>query len=452
MVIYKPIMPTVALSIAGSDSGAGAGIQADLKTFSALGVYGCTAITAITAQNTREVTSIFGLPNDIIRKQIRSIMSDIPPDAIKIGMVHRKEIIQSIYDSLMRTKIPIVLDPIFAAGSGSKLLLDNAFESFVSQLVPIATLITPNLMEAEKLAGMKIKSEGDAIEAARKIKKLGVENVIIKGGHSNTNNIIDILFHRNETVYKLSNTRIAVKESHGSGCNFSASITALLARGFQLVDACKIANQYVHKSIGNALKLGKGLVVTNPISDLYVDACRYHVLKELQQATIEIEAMNGIAELLPETQSNIAYALPDAVDISQIAGVKGRIVRIGKIARPVSNIEFGASRHVASAVLAYMTINRSMRCAMNIRYDKKLLKIAKRLFEISEYQRITEPMSLKKKEGKTIIWGIKTALLNNPAAEIVYHKGEFGKEPMIMIFGTEPKDVLNKIKKILNNY
>jgi hydroxymethylpyrimidine/phosphomethylpyrimidine kinase len=445
-------MPTVALSIAGSDSGAGAGIQADLKTFSALGVYGCTAITAITAQNTREVTSIFGLPDDIIRKQIRSIMSDIPPDAIKIGMVHRKEIIQSIYDSLMHTKIPIVLDPIFAAGSGSKLLLDNAFESFVSELVPIATLITPNLMEAEKLAGVKIKSEGDAIEAARKIKKLGVENVIIKGGHSNTNNVIDILLHRNKRVYKLANTRIAVKESHGSGCNFSASITALLARGFQIVDACKIANQYVHKSIGNALKLGKGLVVTNPISDLYVDACRYHVLKELQQATIEIEAMNGIAELLPETQSNIAYALPDAVDTSQIAGVKGRIVRIGKIARPVSNIEFGASRHVASAVLAYMAINRSMRCAMNIRYDKKLLKIAKRLFEISEYQRITEPMSLKKKEGETILWGIKTALLSNPAAEIIYHKGEVGKEPMIMIFGTEPNDVLNKIKKILNNY
>ena len=445
-------MPTVALSIAGSDSGAGAGIQADLKTFSALGVYGCTAITAITAQNTREVTSIFGLPDDIIRKQIRSIMSDIPPDAIKIGMVHRKEIIQSIYDSLMHTKIPIVLDPIFAAGSGSKLLLDNAFESFVSELVPIATLITPNLMEAEKLAGVEIKSEGDAIEAARKIKKLGVENVIIKGGHSNTNNVIDILLHRNKRVYKLANTRIAVKEFHGSGCNFSASITALLARGFQIVDACKIANQYVHKSIGNALKLGKGLVVTNPISDLYLDACRYHVLKELQQATIEIEAMNGIAELLPETQSNIAYALPDAVDTSQIAGVKGRIVRIGKIARPVSNIEFGASRHVASAVLAYMTINRSMRCAMNIRYDKKLLKIAKRLFEISEYQRITEPMSLKKKEGETILWGIKTALLSNPAAEIIYHKGEVGKEPMIMIFGTEPNDVLNKIKKILNNY
>jgi hydroxymethylpyrimidine/phosphomethylpyrimidine kinase len=193
-------MPKVALSIAGSDSGAGAGIQADLKTFSALGVYGCTAITAITAQNTREVTSVYDLPGDIIRKQIQSIMSDIPPDAIKIGMVHRKEIIQSIHDSLMRTKIPIVLDPIFAAGSGSKLLLDNAFESFVSELVPIATLITPNLMEAEKLAGIKIKSEGDAIKAARKIRKLGVKNIIIKGGHSNANKVTDILFHRKDSA------------------------------------------------------------------------------------------------------------------------------------------------------------------------------------------------------------------------------------------------------------
>ena len=445
-------MPRVALSIAGSDSGAGAGIQADLKTFSALGVYGCTAITAITAQNTRKVSNILELPEYIITEQIESVMSDIPLDAIKIGMVHRKEIIRSICTSLMYAKVPIVLDPIFAAGSGSKLILDNAFESFVSELVPIATLITPNLMEAEKLVGSKIKSEVDAIEAARKIKKLGVKNVIIKGGHSNIKQVTDILLHNNGYIYKLTNTRIAVKGSHGSGCNFSAGITALLARGFQLVDACKIANQYVHKSIENALKLGKGLVVINPISSLYKDASRYSVITELQKAIIEIESMNRIAELLPETQSNIAFALPDAVDICDIAGVKGRIVRIDKVARAISNIEFGASRHVASAVLAYMTVNRSMRCGMNIKCDDKLLRISKHLFEISEYQRINEPVHLKKKEGRTIFWGIKTALSMNPASDIVYHKGDFGKEPMIIVFGKEPKEVLDKIKKILDNY
>jgi hydroxymethylpyrimidine kinase / phosphomethylpyrimidine kinase / thiamine-phosphate diphosphorylase len=452
MYIHFSVMPTVALSIAGSDSGAGAGIQADLKTFSALGVYGCTAVTAITAQNTREVSSILELPEYIIREQIQSVISDIPPDAIKIGMVRRKEIIDSIHSSLKHTKVPIVLDPIFSAGSGSKLILDNAFESFVSHLVPIATLITPNLIEAEKLAGIQIKSERNAIDAARKIKELGVKNVIIKGGHSNLSKVTDILFHNNGCIYKLTNTRIAVKESHGSGCNFSACITALLARGFQLIDACKIANQYVHESIENALKLGKGLVVTNPISHLYEQASRFNVLKELQHATLEIETMNRIAELLPETQSNMAFALPDAVDISDVAGVKGRIVRIDKVAKAVSNIEFGASRHVASAVLAYMTINRSMRCAMNIKYNKKLLRITNRLFEISEYQRINEPVYLKKKEGSTIFWGIKAALLINPTADIVYHKGDFGKEPMIMVFGNEPKEVLDKLKKILKHY
>ena len=452
MYISFPIMPRIALSIAGSDSGAGAGIQADLKMFSALGVYGCTAITAITAQNTREVSSIFELPEYIIRKQIQSVISDIPPDSIKIGMVHTKEIIQSIHASLKSSKVPIVLDPIFASGSGSKLLLDNAFESFVSKLVPISTLITPNLMEAERLASMQIKSERDAIEAARKIKDHGVKNVIIKGGHSNTDKVIDILLDNNEDIYKLTNRRIAIKESHGSGCNFSASITALLAKGFQLIDACKVANQYVHRSIENAFKLGKGLVVTNPISSLYEDANKFNVVKELQRATVEIETMNGIAELLPETQSNMAFALPDAVDISDIAGIKGRIVRIDKIAKAVSNIEFGASRHVASAVLAYMTINRSVRCAMNIKYDKKLLRITKRLFELCEYKRANEPVYLKKKEGRTIFWGVKAALSMNPIADIVYHNGDFGKEPMIIVFGEEPKVVLNKIKKILEHY
>ena len=445
-------MLRVAFSIAGSDSGAGAGIQADLKTFSALGVYGCTAITAITAQNTQEVSSILDLPEYIIREQIESVMSDIPPDAIKIGMVHGKEIIHSVHTSLKHAKVPIVLDPIFAAGSGSKLISDNAFDSFSSDLVSIATLITPNLMEAEKLAGIRIKSEEDAIEAARKIKKLGAKNVIIKGGHSNISEVTDILLHNKDSVYKLTNTRIGVKESHGSGCNFSAGITAFLARGFQLIDACNIANQYVHKSIENALKLGKGLVVTNPISNLYEDASRYNVLKELQRAIIEIEGINRIGELLPESQSNMAFALPDAVNIFDIAGVKGRIIRIDKTAKAASNIEFGASRHVASAVLAYMAINRSMRCAMNIKYDKKLLRISEHLFKISEYRRIDEPIHLRKKEGKTIFWGIKTALLKDPAADIVYHKGDFGKEPMIMVFGRDPKEVLDKIKKILNYY
>ena len=426
-------MLKIALSIAGSDSGAGAGIQSDLKTFSALGVYGCTAVTAITAQNTQEVSSIFKIRPEIIRKQIQSIMTDIPPDSIKIGMVYSKQVIRSVYQLLEEYKNPIVVDPILTAGSGAKLLLDNAFESFISKLIPISTLITPNLMEAEKLTGIKIKSKSNAIEAAKIIKKFGAKNVIIKGGQYSKKSVIDILLTSDGKLTKISNPRINVKETHGSGCNFSSAATAFLARGFPINDASKLANQYVHNALKNTLRLGKGLIVTNPLSKIYDDANRYNTLQELQNVIDEIHTLNNFGRLIPETQSNIVFALPDAKDVSNVAGVKGRIIKICDMARSTSIVEFGASKHVASAVLAYMTIDCTIKSALNIKYDEKLLYACRSLFKISDYDRSKEPENIKKKEGMTIFWGIKNALMKNPKAEVIYHKGDIGKEPMINI-------------------
>lgn len=442
----------VALSIAGSDSGAGAGIQADLKTFSALGVYGCTAITAITAQNTQKVSSIFEIETEIIRKQINSIMADIPPDAIKIGMVYSKEVIHAVTKFLLDSKSPVVLDPVLAAGSGAKLLLDNALEYFISELIPISTLITPNLMEAEKLTNIKIKGEAEAIEAAHAIKKFGAKNVIIKGGHFYKKCVTDFFLDSVGILAKFSNPRLGIKETHGSGCNFSAAAAAFLARGFSLKDACNLANQYVYKALNSVLKVGKGLAVTNPISDMYQDANRYNILQQLQLTISKIQEINNFGKLLPETQSNLVFALPDAKTILDVAGVKGRIVKIGKMARPASNIEFGASNHVASAVISYMTFDRSIRSGMNIKYDKKILMLCRSFFPISDYDRRKEPRNIKEKEGMTIFWGIKNALIKNPNARIIYHRGDIGKEPMIMIFGTEPSEVYSKTKMILENY
>lgn len=146
------------------------------------------------------------------------------------------------------------------------------------------------------------------------------------------------------------------------------------------------------------------------------------------------------------------FALPDAKTILDVAGVKGRIVKIGKMARPASNIEFGASNHVASAVISYMTFDRSIRSGMNIKYDKKILMLCRSFFPTSDYDRRKEPRNIKEKEGKTIFWGIKNALIKNPNARIIYHRGDIGKEPMIMIFGTEPSEVYSKTKMILENY
>ncbi|MDQ3999377.1 MAG: bifunctional hydroxymethylpyrimidine kinase/phosphomethylpyrimidine kinase [Thermoproteota archaeon] len=443
----------IALSIAGSDSGAGAGIQADLKTFSALGVYGCTAITAITAQNTKQVAEIFEISPSMVEQQIRSIMMDMRPNAIKIGMVYSSPIIDAVYRSLKKTpKIPIVLDPILTAGTGAKLLRREAYKSFVSKLMPLSTLITPNRMEAEKLADIVIKTENDIIEAAKKINKLGVKNVVVKGGHFGSEHVIDLLLDSKGNIMKFTNPRLKIKEVHGSGCNFSSAVTAYLAEGIALAQACKMANEYVHNAVKNAVRIGRGLPIANPPSVMYRDANRYHVLAELQDAVEEVSILDGFYRLIPETQTNFAYALLNAAEVSDVAAVRGRIIRIENTAVPASYIKFGVSTHVASAVIAYMSVNPDFRSAINIRFDKRIVDVCKSLFSVASYDRTKEPKKIKRKEGSTVAWGILAALSKNPIAEVIYHTGDVGKEPMICLFGRNPREVVNKIKAILKNY
>jgi hydroxymethylpyrimidine/phosphomethylpyrimidine kinase len=442
----------IALSIAGSDSGAGAGIQADLKTFSALGVYGCTAITAITAQNTKMVAEIFEVSPAMVEQQIRSVMIDMPPDAIKVGMVYSRQIIDATHRSLKKSKVPVVLDPIFAAGTGAKLLREDAFDLFVSKLMPTCTLVTPNMIEAEKLSGMAIRTEGDGIEAARKIKRLGPKNVIVKGSHFEPSSVTDLLLDTKGRLVKITNPRIKIKESHGSGCNFSSAVTAYLAKGGSLEDACRMANEYVHIAINNAVKVGRGLPVTNPLSTIYRDASRYRVLAELQVAIEEVSNVDGFYRLIPETQTNFAYALPDAIDISEVAGVRGRIVKVGNAATPASHVDFGASMHMASAIIGYMRVNPLFRSVINIRFSAELVDICRKLFSVSSYDRSKEPKGIKKKEGSSVSWGTMQALSKNPKADVIYHRGDIGKEPMITVFGRNPAEVAAKIKAILENY
>jgi hydroxymethylpyrimidine kinase/phosphomethylpyrimidine kinase len=346
----------VALSIAGSDSGAGAGIQADLKTFSALGVYGCTAITAITAQNTKHVDEIFEIPPSMVEQQIRAVMDDIQPNAIKIGMVYSDSIIEAVCRSVKKMPdIPIVLDPILAAGTGSKLLRNDAYESFISKLIPSSNLITPNKIEAENLSHHVIKTDKDAIQAAKKIRKLGAENVIIKGGHFMSAYVTDLLIDTKGNINKFKNPRLETKEIHGSGCNFSAAVTACLAKGMTVVDACKVANKYVYAAIRSSIKVGKGLPVANPLSSTCRDANCYRTLVKLQYAADQVSILDGFYRLIPETQTNFVYALPDASDISDVAAVRGRIIKIENTAVSASYVKFGASSHVASAVIAFMS-------------------------------------------------------------------------------------------------
>ena len=442
-----------ALTIAGSDSSGGAGIQADMKTMSALGIYSCTVITAITAQNTLNVDHIFPLSADIIKKQIMSVLSDIPIHAIKIGMVYNNEIITAVSDILKNSKIPIVLDPIISAGTGARLLEQEFLSDFKIKLLPFCDVVTPNIHEAEKLSGIKIKNENDIKKTALKIQKLGAKNVVVKGGHFKNNDkvIVDTILNERGKFALIKNPRMKIVEMHGSGCNFSAALTAFLAMKFPMVIACLMANKYVHNSIVNTVKIGKGIPVNNPISLMYEESCRYKVIDELANAVDQLTSTKNFEKLIPESQSNIVYAIPNANNINEVAGVNGRIVKAGDRSVPTSGIKFGASRHVASSILEYMKTNQLVRSALNIKNEKRILDKCNRLFRVTHYERKWEPKTIKNREGRSISWGVSTALSKNPDADIIYHTGDMGKEPMIIIFGQNPQEVVDKVKSILDN-
>jgi hydroxymethylpyrimidine/phosphomethylpyrimidine kinase len=444
-----------ALSIAGSDPCSGAGIQADIKIFSSLGVYGSSAITAITVQNTKEIIEIFPIPSDIVIKQIKSILEDIKIESIKIGMVYDESIITKIYDILKNESIPIIIDPIFTSTSGQNLIKPKAMQQFTEKLLTIATITTPNIKEAIKLSGINIETKEDIKKALQKIKELGPKSVIIKSGEDcSSKDSIDTLIDENLHIIEYSNPLLHIPENHGSGCNFSAALSAFISKGHEIPRACSMANQFVNKALQNLLYIGRGNpVVDNSITMTSLASYKFQVIEELTTAIKDLEYIKGMGKLIPETQSNFVYAIPNATSITEVAGVKGRIVKMDETkVKPSSCIEFGVSKHIASAVLSYMTINPTIRSGFNIKYDKKIIGLLQTFLNVSEYERQLEPFEFKEKEGYTIPWGIKEALRREPNANVIYHKGDIGKEPMTIVFGQNPTDVIEYLKRIIDLY
>ncbi len=251
-------MTAIALTIAGSDSGGGAGIQADLKTFSALGVYGASVITALTAQNTLGVQGIHDVPAAFVGLQLRSVLDDLAVSAIKIGMLSRSGTISVIADALAKSAIPVVLDPVMIAASGDALLRPAAVLTLRRKLMPLATLITPNLHEAAALTGLSMAQDEKAMEAqARMLIASGAQAVLIKGGHGEGPESVDLLVSQN-SLQRFAVARIATRNVHGTGCTLSSAITAGLAKGMGLTEACREAKAYVTEAIAGASRLQVG--------------------------------------------------------------------------------------------------------------------------------------------------------------------------------------------------
>lgn len=246
-----------ALTIAGSDSGAGAGIQADLKTFCALDVYGTTAITAITAQNTLGVSRVIALPPEMVAAQIDAIVADIGTDAAKTGMLYSAEIIEAVAERVTLHRLEkLVVDPVMVAKGGQPLLQEDAVQALKSKLLPLALIVTPNIPEAEKLTGRAIASDQDIEEAARALRELGPRYVLVKGGHR-SGEPVDTLFDGREFRH-LHGPRLDTPNTHGTGCTLSAAIAAYLAGGRSVDDAAALAKEYVTDAIRHSLSIGAG--------------------------------------------------------------------------------------------------------------------------------------------------------------------------------------------------
>ena len=421
------------LSIGGSDPSSGAGIQSDVRTFENHQVYGFTVITAITSQNTKKISKIVAITPKNIKSQLESVLSDFKIDAIKIGMVYDTSIIKAVHTMIKNQQCPIIVDPIIESTTKTVLLKKSAIMDYRKMIIPLATVITPNKKESKILSGCN-KVE----DAAKRLQELGARNVIITGFRE-SDRVIEDFVMESENSYVLKGKKIKMI-NHGSGCNYSASITASLAKKKSIHEAVRIAKEYVYQSIKNSKKLGKGIKIT------YKEIPE--IQNELSRSIIDFQNIKNITKFIPECQTNFVFSKNKPNNIKNVLGISGRLVKSGNDVIQAGDLVFGGSQHVATAVIEVSKKFPNVRSAINIKYEPKLItKAKKQKMLVLSYDRKKESKNSKLKENSSISWGISNCL-KSKIPDIIYHKGDLGKEPMIIVFGDTPKDVVRKIKQI----
>ncbi len=436
------------LTIAGSDSGGGAGIQADLKTITLLGGFGMSVLTALTAQNTVGVSAVHAVPPEFIGQQLDAVLLDIGADAVKTGMLFNADAIEVVTNRLSAYGLKrIVVDPVMVAKGGDVLLVQEARAVLVARLIPMALVVTPNIPEAEVLSKRSIRTKDDVHEAARIIHAMGARYVLIKGGHLEgpaTDSLYD-----GQDFFEFSKLRIDTPHTHGTGCVYSAALATYLAMELEIKEAVERAKNFIHSSIRFGLPLGRGHGPANPFVRFAREQEKYQVLEVLNASLTRLQAA-AIGDLVPEVQSNLGYALPFAETHQDVAAFPGRLVRLGKRIVSVSGPAFGASRHIATIILTTMRHEPEFRSAMNIRFSEGLVQRCKALgWKVCSFDRSDEPEAVKQREGSSLEWGTERVLSKaTRIPDIIFDRGEVGKEAMIRVLGRNPDEVVDKVLKL----
>ena len=360
-----------ALTVAGSDSIGGAGIQADVRAMSVVGVHAATVITAVTAQNTCGVDDILPLPEEFIKEQLESVLRDADVKAIKTGMLYSAEIVGTVADILEDHEAPLVVDPVMAASTGRSLSDDGLVEVMRRKLLPICELVTPNRAEAEALAKMQIKTKDDERLAAELIGK-GGSAVLMKGGHYNAPTVTDMLYLSSEFT-KIEYPRLK-KAGHGSGCVLSSFITANMAKGLDIVNAVLKSRELIQESIATQYAIGKGDPVVNPMVKLKGETDKFQVLDALDAAAAKI--LDTVPdELVPKGGMNIAMALKDAAGPEEIAAIDKRLTVHNGLLRKNGPAKFGTAEGLSYILLTVMKHSPETRCIMSIAYGDDIIDV-----------------------------------------------------------------------------
>lgn len=415
-----------ALTIAGSDSGGGAGIQADLKSFAAAGVHGTSVITCVTAQNTKAVTSIFPLPAAEIRAQLRAVLDDFDVRAAKTGMLYSGEIVGTVAAGLRDTSFPLVVDPVMVATVGARLERDDFRDALVERLLPRADLVTPNRREAERLAGIPLKGIEDMEAAARAIRGLGARAVLVKGGHV-AGELVDVLYD-GRAMRHLRAFRHA-KELHGAGCTLAASIAAYLAQGEPLVRAVESGRRRVASGFLTSYRAGRGVEIIN--SGFRPD--RYEVWRAV------VEAGPRLSTAIPRRLRTAAgpdllFALPGATGPRDLCAWS----------RGSGTATFGVSTREARVPLAMLHVNPTLRASIRLKYPGKLAnRLATGPLGFLALDRAIAP------RGAGEAWIERAIVEAGTPVDVLADATHGGSGTTLRVFGEDPERLLPRVRRII---
>lgn len=432
-----------AITIGGSDSSGGAGIQADLKTFSSLGVHGASVITCITAQNTKGVQAIYALDTDQVKAQFDSISSDLAPPVGKTGLLCNGKITRIVARKVAEYGLRLVVDPVMTSTTGYALSLPNFLDALKKALMPEAFLITPNLLEASTIVGWEVRTLDDMKKAAQELTAMGSANVLITGGHLEGKWATDVLY---SGAFKMYKTKKLPYDLHGTGCILSALITAYLALGKELKTAIKYSKALITENIKHGYDIGGGIDVVDTHAHLFNAAEKYRIVFEVKKAVDMLERML-VPELVPEVGVNIGYALPHPSDRFDVCALEGRIFRSGRRIISSGTPDFGTSKHIANIILTASSVDHRIRSAMNVAYSEAMVEAAPTLtYKVGTFDRGQQP-----RDVKTMEWGTMTAIEDHGAVpDLIYDLGGQGKEAMIRILGNNPKEIVTKLRNLMD--